>query len=88
MNNPESVQIIDRFYQAINMLISNGTLKSKRAFAIDNKIEYTSFSRCETEQESDRFQLVWISYIVTKYPISLEWIMTGKGGMITTKWHQ
>lgn len=83
MNNPESIQIIDRFYKAINMLIDNGALKSKREFALTYKIEYTSFSRCEHEQESDRFQLSWISYLVTNYPVSLEWIMTGKGGMLT-----
>ena len=50
MNNPESIQIIDRFYKALNMLIDNGTLKSKRAFALSHGIEYTSFSRCEKEK--------------------------------------
>lgn len=85
MNNPESIQIIDRFYQSVNMLIAQGALKSKRAFAVNHNIERTSFSRCETEQESDRFQLIWITYLVTEYPISLEWIMTGKGGMLTKR---
>lgn len=83
MNSPESVEIINRFYQAINMLIDNGTLKSKRAFALANGIEYTSFSRCEREQESDRFQLAWIAYLVKDYPINVAWIMTGEGGMFT-----
>lgn len=85
MNNPESIKIIDRFYEAINLLIQQGALKSKRSFALSHDIEYTSFSRCETEQASDRFQLVWISYLVAEYPISLSWIMTGKGGMLTKK---
>lgn len=85
MNNPESIKIIDRFYQAINFLIGQKTLKSKRSFAINHDIEYTSFSRCETEQESDRFQLVWITYLVTDYPISVEWIMTGRGSMLTRR---
>lgn len=83
MNNPESIKIIDRFYQAINMLIENGSLKSKRSFALAHGIEYTSFSRCENEQESDRFQLVWITYLVKEFPINVEWIMTGEGGMFT-----
>jgi hypothetical protein len=85
MNNPESVKIVDRFYESLNMLISQKTLKSKRAFAIGNGIEYTSFSRCENEQESDRFQLAWINYLTTNYPISNDWIINGKGGMITIK---
>jgi len=65
------------------MLIENGTLKSKRAFAIANNIEYTSFSRCERERESDRFQLVWITYLIKEYPINVNWIMTGEGGVFT-----
>jgi hypothetical protein len=85
MNNPESIKIIDRFYEALNLLIAQGTLKSKRSFAIEHNIEYTSFSRCETEQESDRFQIIWITYLVTDYPISVEWIMTGRGGMLTKR---
>lgn len=85
MNNPESIKIIDRFYEALNMMISQGALKSKRRFAISHDIEYTSFSRCETEQVSDRFQLIWITYLITDYPISLDWIMTGRGGMLTRR---
>ena len=49
MNNPESKLIIARYYEALNTLINLGALKSKRAFALDHKIEYTSFSRCEHE---------------------------------------
>jgi hypothetical protein len=85
MNNPESVKIVDRFYEALNMMINQGALKSKREFALSHKIEYTSFSRCETEQTSDRFQLIWITYLVSDYPVSLDWIMMGKGGMLTKR---
>jgi hypothetical protein len=85
MNNPESVKIVSRFYEAINLLINQGNLKSKRAFAMNNDIEYTSFSRCEYEKESDRFQLVWIKYLVTQYPISLQWIMLDEGVMLAKK---
>lgn len=83
MNNPESIKIIDRFYQALNMLIDQKTLKSKRAFTMSHEIEYTSFTRCETEQTSNRFQLSWITNLTTDYPISIDWIMKNKGGMIT-----
>ena len=82
MNNPESKVIIARFYEAINTLIGLGTLKSKRAFALEHDIEYTSFSRCEHELESDRFQLDWIKYLYTNYPISIDWLFTGRGGML------
>ena len=82
MNNPESKLIIARYYEALNTLINLGVLKSKRAFALDHKIEYTSFSRCERELASNRFQLDWIKYLITDYPINLEWIILGIGGML------
>lgn len=85
MNNPESVKIVGRFYEAINLLINQGKLKSKRAFALGHEIEYTSFSRCEKEKKSNRFQISWIPYLTTEYPISLEWIMTEKGRILTKK---
>jgi len=88
MNNPESQVIIARFYEAINTLINLGTLKSKRAFALEHNIEYTSFSRCEHELGSDRFQVDWIKYLYTEYPVSIDWLLTGRGGMLRKVDHQ
>ena len=81
MNNPESIGIIKRFYEAIDMLIASKVIRGKQTFTNRYGINRWNFNTVRQKPESDMFQLVWIAYLVSDFGISAEWIMTGKGGM-------
>jgi len=81
MNNPESIAIINRFYEAIDMLIASKVIRGKQTFTTAYKINRWNFNTVRLKPESDMFQLVWISHLVRDFNVSAEWIMTGKGGM-------
>jgi len=81
MNNPESIAIIKRFYEAIDMLIAGKVIRGKQTFTKKYDINRRNFATVQRKPESDMFQLVWISYLVTDFGISAEWIMTGRGPM-------
>ena len=81
MNNPESIAIINRFYEAIDMLIASKIIRGKQSFTSNYGINRWNFNTVMKNPQSDMFQLVWISYLVSDFGVSAEWIMTGRGGM-------
>jgi hypothetical protein len=85
MNNPESIKIINRFFEALDMLIASRELRGAQTFTKKYGINTWNFKTVRKNPESDMFQLVWISYLVNDYGVSAEWLMTGKGGMFKSK---
>ena len=85
MNNPESAYIIKRFYEALDMLIANGTLAGVQTFTKEYNINRWNLQTVRANPESDMFQLIWISHLVSDFGVSAEWIMTGRGGMFNKR---
>jgi hypothetical protein len=85
MNNPESIEIIRRFYEAIDWLIANKVIRGKQTFTNRYNINRWNFNTVRQKPESDMFQLVWISHLIKDFGVSAEWIMTGKGCMFATE---
>jgi len=84
MNNFESIAIINRFYEAIDMLIESKNIRGIKTFTDRYNINRWNFNTVRQKPESDMFQLVWISHIVCDFGVSAEWIMTGKGDMFAS----
>ncbi|MEI6755031.1 MAG: hypothetical protein WCK78_17935 [Paludibacter sp.] len=81
MNNPESIKIINRFYQAIDTIVSMKLIRGKKTFTDRYNIDRRRFILVSRTPESDSFQLVWITYLVKDFGVSAQWIMTGNGEM-------
>jgi hypothetical protein len=85
MNNPESIAIIKRFYEAIDILIASKNLRGIQSFTREHGINRWNFVTVRKKPESDMFQLVWISHLVKDFNVSTKWIMTGQGDMFAAK---
>lgn len=81
MNNPESIQIINRFYKALDTIVSMKLIRGKKTFTDRYNIDRRRFIYVSRNPESDAFQLVWITYIVRDFGVSSQWILTGNGEM-------
>jgi aromatic ring-cleaving dioxygenase len=85
MNNPESIKIIERFYQALDQVIANKLIRGKKTFCDRHGIDRWNLNTVRKKPESDMFQMSWISDLCNDFGISVEWIMTGRGGMFVEK---
>lgn len=81
MNNPESIKIIERFYEALDVCIQLKKIRGVQTFTRAHEINRWNFNTVRANPESDMFQLVWISYLCKDFDVSIEWIMTGNGQM-------
>jgi len=83
MQNERSQIIIGRFFLALNLLISNKTLRGKKTFCDVVGCNRRNFYALEHNYASDIFQASWLSVLVVNYHISADWLLTGRGDMLT-----
>ena len=83
MNNTESIEIINRFYKAIDMLVANKTIRGVKTFTDLYNINRRNFVQVSKTPQSDMFQMSWITHLINDFGISSQWIMTGNGEMFT-----
>lgn len=86
--SPIAKAIQERFFEALNMLISNGTIKGLQTFCRDYHLHKAKYSRIRTAmQETDKespykfIDIDALSYLVKDFNISADWLLIGKGGM-------
>lgn len=85
---PAAGAIQKRFFEALNMLISQGKIKGLQTFCKDYELHKPKYSRLRTSiQDPDResaYKFIDIdapAYLVKDYGISADWLLTGRGGM-------
>lgn len=81
MNNPESVKIVNRFYEALDMLIATNILRGIQTFTRAYEINKRNFYTARKEPDRDIFQMAWLSYLIRDFGVSAQWLMTGVGRM-------
>lgn len=81
MNNPQSVKIIERFFQALDVLISTNVLRGIQTFTRKYDINKRNFYTSRKEPERDMFQMSWLAHMINDFGVSAQWLMTGVGGM-------
>ncbi|PPL04904.1 hypothetical protein [Parapedobacter indicus] len=81
MQNDKGVEINQRFFYALDKLVSEGSLKSARAFCMENDYLVTNLSRLRKEP-SREFPLHLLEALVKDYGVSGDWLLTGKGHII------
>ncbi|EJX04470.1 hypothetical protein EVA_07420 [gut metagenome] len=79
MQNPESVVIVKRFFEALEKLKTCGVIRGKKTFTSRYDINRRNFCTLEKEPERDIFQPCWLYYLVRDYKVSPEWLLTGEG---------
>lgn len=82
MNNPESIEIINRFFEAFDVLKEMKKIKNNQEFIRNYDIPKSTFYDARRVRESDRFQISWLAHLINDYGVSSEWLFSGKGKML------
>lgn len=81
MQHPINVEVTSRFYEAVNFLIENKTIRGKQTYCTLAGIDKRSYYRQESDYQASLLQLFWLIPLITEYRINAKWLLTGKGGM-------
>lgn len=83
MQTEDSQKIISRFFQALYFLKSQHVIRGKQTFTTKFKINRWNMNTLEKDMTRDIFQPAWLTYLVEHYNISAEWLLTGRGDIMS-----
>lgn len=86
MANERELEINQRFYQALQRLISDKVIRGKKTFTDRYGINRWNLVSLEQEgaESKRRVPALWLSYLVEDYGISAQWLLTGQGKLYAT----
>lgn len=85
MQTKDSQKIIRRFFQALQYLKDQRIIRGKQTFTRQFGINRWNMNTVEKEPSRDMFQTAWLSYLVTEYGVSAEWLLTGRGAILSPR---
>ena len=81
MNTPESKQIMERFYSALDAIIAKKDIRGVQTYCREYNIDRRNFIAQRKNLDRSIFQLSWMQPMVKHYNINAEWLLTGHGRM-------
>ncbi|WP_290431867.1 hypothetical protein [Muribaculum intestinale] len=82
MQTEDSQVIIRRFFQALQYLKEQKIIRGKQTFTRQFGINRWNMNTVEKEPSRDMFQTAWLTYLVTEYGVSADWLLTGRGSIM------
>lgn len=86
---PQAYDIQKRFFQALDLLIESKKIRGLQTFCKEYGLHRPKYSNLRTFLKDDSkpgtgyklIDLDALSYLVSDYGVSAEWLLIGKGGM-------
>ena len=85
MQTTDSQKVIARFFEALYRLKADHIIRGKQTFTARCDINRWNLNTLEKDMSRDIFQAAWLSYLVTEYGVSAQWLLTGRGEFYTKK---
>ncbi len=90
--NPRAIAIQERFFEALDILISSKELTGLKTFCEDNKLNRTKYSRIKNALgkpiEETTYKMIDIDALAalcSDFGVSPEWLLLGRGKMLKTE---
>lgn len=77
----QGLAINRRFFLALDMLRQKRILRGKKTFATKHGINPWNIFMAQREPEKHFINVEWLSFLVTDYGISAEYLLTGVGNV-------
>lgn len=80
MLDPVTLEIKARFYEAFDRLVELGFISTKEGFYERHGIDKRNFHKIRNS-DSLRIDLRLVALLASKYNVSADWLLTGRGKM-------
>lgn len=81
MTQEEQNLIVGRFFEALAWLKETRQLRGLKTFTDRYGINRRSLRRLQLNPSTNDFKAAWLTYLVTDFGISAQWLLTGEGQM-------
>jgi hypothetical protein len=81
MTQEEQNMIVGRFFEALAWLKETRQLRGLKTFTDRYGINRRSLRRLQLNPSTNDFKAAWLTYLVTDFGISAQWLLTGEGQM-------
>ena len=75
-----SLQIIDRFFQAIELLRQYRIIRGLQTFTRNHGLNRWNINVMKKDRSHNYFRASWITFLYQDYKVSPIWMLTGEGG--------
>lgn len=81
MTQEEQNMIVERFFEALAWLKESRQIRGVKTFTDRYGIHRRSLQRLQKNPGTNDFKAAWLTYLVTDFGISADWLLTGEGRM-------
>lgn len=85
MQNPDSQEVVNRFFEALDRLKADKVIRGKQTFTDRYGINRWNMLTLQKEPHRDIFQAGWLTYLTRDYGVSPLWLLTGEGEFYSKK---
>lgn len=79
--NERTLGVIARFFQALDVLLENGTLRGYQTYCRLYGIDRRHLHAQRLDNGRGYFEVYWLMPMIERYGVSAEWLLFGKGKM-------
>lgn len=79
--SPETVAVMQRYFDALQASLDNKRIKNLTAFCADNKIDKRHFYVQRKDLGRGFFEVSWMLPLIRDCKVSPRWLLTGEGYM-------
>lgn len=85
MQTKDSQKVIRRFFEALAYLKGQKVIRGKKTFTDKFGVNRWNLNTLEKDMSRDIFQTSWLTYLVDEYDVSAEWLLTGRGDILSAR---
>jgi len=82
MQNAESQKVTERFFKALEVLKQEKVIRGLNTFCRIYNVNSRNLYQLKKDPSRDMLKLAWLSYLITDFNISAEWLLTGRGRIL------
>ena len=81
MTEQEHLEIVGRFFEALEWLKKTRKIRGLQTFARSCGVDRRSLRRLMADPEKYSLKVGWVVHLVREYGIKADWLLTGEGPM-------